>query len=105
MEGSLTEQRGAQYILVRTRANRIETKCREDIPRGSLTVVLVTAITVGTGSIHAVHYLTKPILGLPRFPGVVIKVNHVLDGMVAMGIVTHIHHCHLDRKSTRLNSS
>jgi len=33
-------------------------------------------------------------LGFPRFSGVVIDVSHVLDGLVTVGIVTHVHNLH-----------
>ena len=84
----------SHHILVATGAYRIESHGREHIPRRRLPVVLVAAITIGMGRIEAIHHLAQPVLGFPRLPAVVVKVNHVLDGLVAMGIVSHVHNLH-----------
>ena len=94
VKSSLFEQRSSHHIFVRSRANRVETQRREHIPGRSLSVVFVSAVTVRSGRVHSVHYLTQPILSLPRLSRIVIEVDHVLDRLIAMCIVAHIHHCH-----------
>ena len=92
---SLLEERGAHNILVRCRAYGVETERREYVPRRGLTVILVATVAVGVGVVHAVHCLAQPVLCLPGFAAVVVHVYHVLDGLVAVGIVTHVHDLHL----------
>lgn len=94
MQGHLVKVRCADDILVGTGTHRIEAHCREDVPSRSLPVVLITAIAVGLGRVELVHHLANPVLSLPRLSGIVVHVNHVLDGLVAMGIVTHVHNLH-----------
>ena len=47
------------------------------------------------GRIEAIHHLTDPVLRLPWLSAIAIEIDHVLDGLVAMGIVTHVHDLHL----------
>ena len=58
VKSSLFEQRSSHHILVSYRANRVETQRREHIPGRSLSVVFVSAVTVRSGRVHSVHYLT-----------------------------------------------
>ena len=90
-----TEIRCTDHIPCTTRTDWIEAECRKDIPGRSLPIILVATISVGLGRIEAVHHLTHPVLSLPGLSAVVVKVNHVLDGLVAMRIVAHVHNLHL----------
>ena len=69
---SLLEQRSAYSIFIRTRAYRIESQCGEYIPRRSLTVVLVAAVSVRSCAVEPVHYLAYPLLGLAWLSGPVV---------------------------------
>ena len=95
VQGGLAEQGSAQDIFVRARTNGIEAQGGEHIPGGGLSVVLVAAIPVGRGAVHTLHHLTQPILGFPRTAGIVVQVDGVLYGLVAVGVIAHIHHGHL----------
>ena len=95
MDRRFPEQRGADRILVRSRAHGIESQSREDIPRRGLSVVLVAAVAVGLRRIEAIHDLTNPPLRLTGLPGVVVEVDHVLRRLVAVGVVAHVGHLHL----------
>ena len=95
MEFDIAEVRRAQDILIASRADGIEAEGGEHIPSRSLTVILVAAIAVGVGRIEAVHHLTNPILRLPRLAAITIEVDHVLDGLIAVGIIAEIHDLHL----------
>ena len=57
MQGRFFEQRGSKYIFIGSRTYRVESLCREERPGRSLTVIFITSISVGTGSIHAIHHL------------------------------------------------
>ena len=74
---------------------RIKAHRREYIPCRRLPVVLVAAVSIRIGGIQPIHHFAYPILRFPRLPGVVVEVNHVLNGLVAMGIISHIHYLHL----------
>ena len=95
MQGDLLEIRCAERILTGAGANRVETEGGEHIPRRRLSVVLITAVAVGLGVIEAVHHLTHPVLRFPRLPSVVVEVDGMLDGLVDVGVVAHIHNLHL----------
>ena len=95
VQGCLLEKRGSQHILVGTRAHRVETQSREDVPGRGLAVVLVAAIAVGGGGIELVHDVAHVVLRLPGFARVVVEVDQVLYGLVAVGILAHVHHLHL----------
>ena len=41
-----------------------------------------------------IHHSSDPILSFPRLPGIVIQINHVLDRLIAVCILTHIHDLH-----------
>ena len=94
MQLHLLEVRSTEDILIRTRTYRIEAHGREHIPGRSLTVVFITTVTVRSRSIQFIHHLTNPVLCFPRLAGVVVHIQHVLDRLVAMCIVTHIHNLH-----------
>ena len=59
-----------------------------------MSVVLVAAVTVGLGRVEAIHDLTNPPLRLTGLPGVVVEVDHVLRGLVSVGVVAHVGHLH-----------
>ena len=94
MDSSLLEQRSTQDVLVCTRTYRIEAKSREYIPCRSLTVVFVTTISIRCRSVHTIHHFAQPVLSLPWSTTIVVHVNHVLDRLVTMCVVTHVHHSH-----------
>ena len=95
MYGRFAEQRRADGVFVRAGAYGIESECREYIPCRSLSVVLVSAVTVGFRGIESVHHLADPILRLVGLSDVVVKVDHVLCGLVAVGVVAHVGYLHL----------
>ena len=88
------KQRRSQDVLVRTRTNRIEAESRENIPGRSLPVILIPTIAIGSREIKLIHHFTHPILRFPGFTGIVIQVDHMLDRLVAMRIIPHIHNLH-----------
>ena len=94
MQCHLVKVRCADDILVGAGTHRIEAHGREDVPSRSLPVVLITAIAVGLRCVELVHHLANPVLSFPGLSGIVVHVNHVLDGLVAMSIVTHVHNLH-----------
>ena len=94
MQGHVFEVRAAQNILPRARAYRIEAQGREYIPSRSLPIVFITAIAVRDGRVKLVHNRPYPILGFPRLAGIVIKIRHVLYGLVAVSILAHVHNLH-----------
>ena len=73
----------------------IEPQRREGVPCRSLSVVLVSAVTVGLGRVEAIHHLAHPPLGLVGLSAVVIEVDHVLCRLVSVGVVAHVGHLHL----------
>ena len=81
--------------MVACRAHRIESESREYIPSRCLTIVLIAAITVGSSHIEFIHHLAHPVLSLPRLVGVAVEIYHVLNGLIAVSIVAHIHDLHL----------
>ena len=91
----LTEVGRADSVLPQCWGHGVETQSREDIPGRGLPIVLVTAVAVGAIRVELIHDPTYPVLGLPRLSRIVIEVDHVLDGLIAMGIVAHIHDLHL----------
>ena len=95
VERDFLEQWRSEYILVSTWRYRIEAHCGENVPCGCLAVVFIAAVAVGGGCVHAVHDFAQPVLGLPGFSSIVVQIDHVLDGLVAVCIVAHVHHCHL----------
>ena len=95
MYGDLLKVWGTNHILVATWTNGIEAQSREHIPGRSLSVVFIAAIAIGVGIVHTVHRLVNPVLGFPRLAAVAIQIDHVLYGLVAVGIVTHVHNLHL----------
>ena len=94
MQLHLLEVGSTQNIFIRTRTYRIESHCREYIPGRSLAVVLITAITVGSRGIKFVHHFTNPMLRFPGLAGIVVHIEHVLNRLVAMCIVAHVHNLH-----------
>ena len=58
-------------------------------------VVLVSAVAIGTVGVESAHDFAHPVLRLGGLPSVVIKVDHVLYGLITVGIVAHIHDLHL----------
>ena len=95
IDGSLLKERSAEHILVACRAHRIESESREHIPSRSLTIVLIAAITIGSSHIEFIHHLAHPVLSLPRLVGIAVEIYHVLNGLIAVSIVAHIHDLHL----------
>ena len=91
----MLEQRRSDCEFSGRRTYRIEAHCREYIPCGSLSVVLVTAVSVRSRSIELVHDLTDAGLCLPRLAAPVIKIDEVLDRLVSVRIVAHVHDLHL----------
>ena len=90
----MLEERRADDILVAAGAYGIEAERREDIPCRSLAVVLVTAVAVGGGTVEAGHDVAQMSLALPGLSAPVVEVDHVLYGLVAVGIVAGVHHRH-----------
>ena len=95
MDGRLLEVGGADDVLVTAWADGVESQGGEDVPGRCLAVVLVAAVAVRTVGIEAVHHLADPVLRLPGLAAVAIEVDHVLDRLVAVGIVAHVHDLHL----------
>ena len=91
---SLLEQRSTDRIFIGSRADRIESEGGEYVPGGCLAVVLVAAIAVEVGVVELVHHLADPLLRLPRLAAPVVKVEHMLDRLVAVGVIPHIHNLH-----------
>ena len=89
------EQGRAQRVLIAAGAHGIEPQCTENVPGRCLAVVLIAAITVGPGRVELFHDLPHAGLGLPGLAAPVVQVQHVLDGLVAVGVVAHTHHRHL----------
>ena len=58
-------------------------------------MVLIARESIGCGVVEPVHNLAHPILRLPRLTGIGIQVRHVLNGLVAVGILAHIGLFHL----------
>ena len=85
----------AQDILVASWTDGVEAEGGEDVPGRGLSVVLVSAIAVGEGRVETVHHLSDPILRLPGLTAISVEIDHVLDRLVAMGVVAHVHHLHL----------
>ena len=81
-------------ILVGSGTDRIESESREYVPSRGLSVVFVTTISVGSGGIEFFHDIPHPILRFPRLSRVVIQIYHVLYGLIAVGILSHVHHLH-----------
>ena len=88
------EQRSTDRIFIGSRADRIESEGGEYVPGGCLAVVLVAAIAVEVGVVELVHHLADPLLRLPRLAAPVVKVEHMLDRLVAVGVIPHIHNLH-----------
>ena len=95
MYGGLLEEWCADDVLVGARAYRIESECGEHIPCGSLAVVLVSAVAVRLGCIELVHHFADVLLGFPRLSSPVVEIYHVLDRLVSVRVVAHVHHLHL----------
>ena len=95
MQGHLVKVRCSQHILVAARAYGVEAHSREYIPCRGLSVILVATIAIRVGSVELVHGLTNPVLGLPGLARIAVEVEHVLYGLVAVGVVTHVHNLHL----------
>src|SRR5690554_900173 len=93
--GHLLKQRRAEDIFIASGADRIKAHGREDKPGRCLSIVLIPAITVGCRSVELIHHLTGPVLRLPGFAGVVVEIYHMLNGLVSMSILSHVHDLHL----------
>lgn len=93
--GCLAEDRRTDNILVGTGRNGIKAEGRENVPRGHAALVLIARETVGGGVVESVHNLTHPILRLPGLTGIGVKVRQVLNGLVAVGILSHTCLLHL----------
>ena len=94
MNSRFLEQRSTYHIFIASRTYRIESQCSKYIPCRSLSIVLVTTISIRSRCVHLIHHLTQPVLRFPRLFGIIVQINHVLDRLVSMCIVTHIHHGH-----------
>ena len=92
---NLLEEGRTHSILLGARAYRVESHGREHIPGRCLAVVLITAICISIGIVELVHDFTSPILCLPGLAGPVVEIYHMLNGLVAMCILSHVHHLHL----------
>ena len=57
-------------------------------------IVFVAAVAVRCGEVKPVHGLAYPILGLPGFAGIVVEIYHMLNGLIAMCILTHTGYLH-----------
>ena len=94
VEDSPAEKGRAEDVFTGSGTDGIEAEGGEDVPGGGLPVVLVAAVAVGGGGVHAVEHFAEPVLGFPGGAGVVVEVYHVLDGLVAVGVVAHVHDGH-----------
>ncbi|MPN15864.1 hypothetical protein SDC9_163200 [bioreactor metagenome] len=88
------KERASQYILIGSGTNRVEAEGTKHIPCRRLSVVFVTTVSVRCRPIQTVHHFTHPILGFPGFTGVIIEIGHVLNRLVAMCVVSHVHDLH-----------
>ena len=91
----LGEEGCADGVLPASRADGVEAEGGEDVPGRCLAIVFVTAVAVGCGAVEAVHGLADAQLAFPGLRGPVIQIQHVLGGLVAVGVVSHIGHLHL----------
>ena len=96
MQGGFLEQGRSQGIFTAGGAHRVEAQGAEHIPGAGLAVVLVSAVSIGPRGVEFLHHLADAGLGLPGLTAVVVQVQHVLDGLVAVGVVAHAHHRHLN---------
>ena len=95
MECHLVEIRRTEHILSASRTNGIKPHGRKHIPGRGLPVVLVATIPVGLCRVETVHHLPYPVLRLPWLTGVIVEIDHVLDRLVAMSVIAHVHDLHL----------
>ena len=93
--GCFLKIRSSHHIFIATRTYRIKAQRCKHIPGGSLSVILVATISIRGGKVQPGHYLTQPVLCFPRFAGIIIQVNHVLDRLITMCIIAHVSYFHL----------
>ena len=86
---------GNQDIFIASRTNRVKSHSRKNIPCRRLPVVFITAITVWGRCIKLIHHFTRPVLGFPGFSGIIVELYHVLNGLIPVSILPHIHNLHL----------
>ena len=90
-----TEQRAADRIFAHCGRDRIEAERREDVPGRSLAIVLVPGIAVRRRGVELLEHVADVVLRLPRRTCPVIEIGHVLDRLIAMGILAHVDDLHL----------
>ena len=88
MQYSMTEQRRADDVFCRAGIERIEAQRREDIPGRHLSAVVVTGIAAGCLVIECTAHLIHQLLSAPGLTGKVIKIDGMMTGFVAVGILT-----------------
>ena len=89
-----TKKRTSYHILIGAWSDCIETHGAEHIPCRHATLVLIAWETLWTTVVETVHDLANPILSLPGRAGIAIEIGQVLDGLIAMGILSHIGQLH-----------
>ena len=95
MNRHLGKQRATDDILVGSRTYGIQPHSTDHIPSRHLPLILVPTITVRTGIIQFPHHLSGPFLRFPGFTGIIIKIDHMMNRLISMGILSHIDHHHL----------
>ena len=66
---------------------RIEPKCREDIPSRHLATVVVTGIPARRGTIELAAHLLHQLLRAFRLACEVLEIHGVVAGLIAVGIL------------------
>ena len=84
---ALCEDRTSDLIDRTARAYGIEAHRAEDVPRRSLSAIVVAGNSQRAVSVPNVHQLPYASLSLPRLPGKVVKIRNVKAGLVALRIL------------------
>src|ERR1035438_9717107 len=95
-ERGAVEERAADAVGGGAWAYRVEAERAEDVPGRGLAGVLVAAQAIRGGLVKLIHDQAGAGLSFPGLPDIVVEVNHVMDGLVAVGVLAHVERGHLD---------
>ena len=82
------EQRSAEDVFATSRLHLVDAHRREDVPGRHLTNVLIAAQTVGGVVVEFAQRAADELSTLPGLAHIVIEVEHVVAGFVAVGILS-----------------
>ena len=89
IECGLVEKRRTEYILATCGLNLVKSHRRQHIPCRHGTYILISAKAVGVITIHLAKGSAQQFGSLPRLAYVIVEVNHMMAGLVALCILAN----------------